>query len=232
MSHCSGQNQKNVWIKENDNIRSYHHVKLDREFKEDARIWLSFLTMNDCTSISRPFLDLKEDMPWQTSGQILFHSDDTANELLGLGFLFNENWTWEPGFIRRLNPNIEFLELYAVAMGIFILSEELANKSSMVFCDNSSVVGMLNKSSSGCKYCMMLIRKITLRSLNYNFRIFRKHVKGTDNFLADNLSRMRINLFKKQVKKAKRIISPNPSLLKSELWPLSAFWQNNCAELN
>ena len=215
----------------NPKLRNYHHVRIDGELRSDCQIWLKFLDMTRHTSISRPFIDMRKG---NHSEILQFHSDATANENLGFGILFDEFWTfqrWEPGFVKCYNPSIEFLELYAVAMGLFIWSEDLANRRFMVFCDNLSVVGMLNKSSSGCKFCMTLIRKITLRALNYNFRVFAEHIKGTDNFLSDNLSRLKIKKFFELARTSNRIVQARPVPLHTELWPLSKFWKTNCAQL-
>ena len=218
----------------NPKLRQYHHINLDKEFKEDCEIWLEFLTMNDQTSISRPFEDLRKGTNDDSSEKIQFHSDATGNISLGIGILYNSHWTyqcWEEGFIRKYNPSIEFLELYAVAVGIFMWSKDLANRRVILYCDNKSAVGMLNSTVSKCKYCMTLIRKIILRSLNYNFRIFGEHVKGTDNYLADNLSRLNISKFKELAAKDHREIDENPTEISDDLWPLSTYWETYCKNL-
>ena len=213
-------------------LRKFHHVSLDKEFKEDCEIWNKFLTMNDATSISRPFADI---MDFDDSTlQIQFHSDATANGKLGFGIIFDQAWTyqnWEKNFVQEYKPNIEFLELYALTMGVFIWSEKLTNRRVILFCDNKGVVGMMNSTVSKCKYCMVLIRMVILRNLNYNFRIFAEHIKGDDNYLSDRLSRMQIEEFKRLAKKDGRIIDDEPTPLNNEIWPLSVLWEEKCLPL-
>ena len=38
-------------------LKSYHHVKVDQEFKADCKVWLNFLTTDLFTVVSRPFVD-------------------------------------------------------------------------------------------------------------------------------------------------------------------------------
>ena len=80
---------------------------------------------------------------------------------------------------------------------------------------------------------MTLIRLLTLRSLEYNFRVFSRHIKGEDNFLSDSLSRLDIEKFRRQAKNLDIQIQPNPTPISDdiELWPLSAYWKKHCAQL-
>ena len=66
----------------------------------------------------------------------------------------------------------------------------------VVFCDNFSVVHMINNSSSSCRNCMVLIRLIVLESLYQNVRVFAKHIRTKKNGAADALSRMQLKKFK------------------------------------
>ena len=137
----------------------------------------------------------------------MLYSDATAAINLGFGAIFNEKWLyqcWETGFIQLVNPSIEFLEFYALCVAVFVWSNQLKNSCFILFCDNQSVCDMIeNGCTSGCKYCMTLIRRLTERLLHYNFRVFAKHVSSKDNFLADSLSRMQLELFQKQARRHK-----------------------------
>ena len=56
---------------------------------------------------------------------------------------------------------------------------------------------MIRKQLSKCKICMILIRLITLQGLVNNTRVFAKHVKTDENGMADALSRLQFQRFKK-----------------------------------
>ena len=153
-------------------LKAHHHIMLDKEFKEDCKVWKTFLDEEMENSISRPFIDIDV---YQHAHQLRFYTDATANASLGFGCLFDDEWTfkqWEVGFIEEFEPSIEFLELYTLCIGVFTWIRKLYNKRIIVFCDNEAVVTMVNNITSGCKYCMTLIRKLMLLSMKANLRIF------------------------------------------------------------
>ena len=43
-------------------LRGHHHVKLDKEFKEDCRVWVEFLESFQETTLCRPLIDLSENI--------------------------------------------------------------------------------------------------------------------------------------------------------------------------
>ena len=128
---------------------------------------------------------------------------------------------WEPGHIDNCQPSIEYLELYAVTVGIFLLSQYLSNRRGVIFCDNESVVHMLNSSSSSEKNCMYLITAITLCSLKFNTRYFACHIIGQCNIQADNLSHLCITKFREL---APVRTNAHPTKLPDELYPASKIW--------
>ena len=214
------------------NLKQYHHITLEKEFKEDCRIWKQFLDNNENQSISRPFIDL--DLSFNAT-ELRFYMDASAIRSLGFGCIFDEEWCfkqWEPGFIQQMNPSIEFLELYALCIGIFTWIQKLNNKRINIFCDNETVVGMINNTASCCKFCYTLIRKLTLLSLNVNFRVFTRHVKGKDNFLSNSLSRLKIEKLKQLAARISWTINDSPTEPSSELWPLKHYWLQNCVNLH
>ena len=170
-------------------LKPYHHIRLNGEFKKDCAIWLTFLGDNMIEAVACPFVDLTKQI-W--AREINFSSDAAAGEHLGYSCICGKSWSygrWENGFIKKQNPSIEFLELYALCMGVFMWRHRLRNMRIAVECDNEAVVHMVNNSSSSCKYCMVLIRKLVLKCLLLNTRVFARHLKGIFNVLPDRLSR-------------------------------------------
>ena len=167
--------------------------------------------------------------------KVSFYSDASASEILGFGCIFNQEWfsmQWEDNFIRKNTPSIQFLELYALCVGIFTWSHKLKSRRFTVFCDNLASVNMINGITSGCKYCMTLIRKVTLRALEFNFRLFACHIEGKKNILSDRLSRLKLLELKAEARKAKHRINKLPIKISDELWPLLRYWLENCMVLN
>ena len=81
---------------------------------------------------------------------------------------------------------------------------------------------MINKSTSGCKYCMVLIRIIVLECLIQNVHLKAEWVSTGDNGKADALSRLEFPRFRR--------LGPRMNLypldLPDELWPLHKLWLN------
>ena len=65
----------------------------------------------------------------------------------------------------------------------------------VMFCDNTAVIEMLNKSISSCKRCMKLIILITLECLRQQARIFSTYIRTDKSILADALSRLQFDRF-------------------------------------
>ena len=171
-------------------LKQFYYTKLDKEFKSDCKVWLQFLKQDNLMRVSRPFLDWSKEL---VATDINFTTDATAVKELGFGCTFQKSWTyaqWEKNFIRDNEPSIEFLELYALCMGIFTWQKSLSNKTILVYCDNEALVHMVNNTASSCPYCMTLIRSLTLKCLNMNTRVFARHLAGMDNILPDRLSRL------------------------------------------
>ena len=205
-------------------LKKYHHVNLNHEFRADCKVWLRFLSeeVNGRLVLYRPFIDISTTT---SATEIGFYTDSSAAVQLGCGGVMKTHWffgQWEKDYVSKLKPSIEYLELLAVCIGAFIWSETMENKRILIHCDNMAVVSMINKTTSSCQHCMHLIRLLVLRSLQFNFRIFAVYVKTGDNGLADSLSRLQFERFRK--------LAPNmdkfPEKLPWELWPPSKLW--NC----
>ena len=84
---------------------------------------------------------------------------------------------------------------------------------------------MINFTTTSCQNCMVLVRAIVLKSLMENVRIFAKHIKGTKNVFADNLSRDKVALFKHNCLKAEKQIDDNPNQIPQAIWPIQKIWR-------
>ena len=153
----------------------HHHVKIPKDVMLDMEVWKLFLESSEV--YSRPFIDLDsythaEELDWFT---------DSAKAVgKGFGGHHNEEWfqgLWDEEFLKLKDLRIEFLELYAVAIGVLLWMKKYRNQRIVLFCDNQSVVWMINKMSSKCPNCMTLIRLLTIESLMSNIRIYAKHVR-------------------------------------------------------
>ena len=166
-----------------------------------------------------------------TADQLNFYSDASANGDLGFGAIFKNRWIfgqWEPNFVADVQPSIEFLELYALCAGIITWQEELIQTRIIVFCDNISVVHMVNNLTSGCKQCMKLIRILALNNLKHDRRVFVRHVTGKKNILSDALSHLKIDKF---LRLAPSMVSGYPDKVDASIWPVSKIWINDTIDV-
>ena len=156
-----------------------------------------------------------------------FYTDASRSQKRGMGGYFNKEFfaiKWEEGLIKLSEPSIGFLELYAACTGVFIWSEKLKNSRVVIFIDNDAAKQMINNQSSNCRFCMKLIRLLTLNCLTYNMRIFAKYVPSGDNEIADSLSRFEWSRFWRLA--VKKGMDRVPQKIPAILWPPSKFFKD------
>ena len=201
--------------------KPFHHTRITGEIRKDLEMWLNFLSHPSV--YCRPFYDFTADI---YADQVKFYTDASGNYKLGAGGICQRSWfylQWDHDFMTRARPSIEYLELYAVAVGVLNWIHRFQNRRIILFCDNISVVYMLNRSTSSCKNCLVLIRIIVLESLRNNARVFANYVNTKSNTLADSLSRLNL---KKFVKLARKHFELERSPIPAALWPMEKLWIN------
>ena len=200
-----------------DKLKPHHHINMG-EMKADLRVWLTFL--GHSTAYCRPFIEYQGYM----ATEIDFYTNSSRNFELGMGGICQNSWMfaqWGPE-VEQIEPSIEYLELYALAAGVLTWLHRFKNKRIFIFCDNMSVVHMINNMSSSCKNCMVLIRLITLESLYNNMRVYARHVKSEVNQAADALSRLNFPRFKKVTSHKPMDVNLTP--LPQAIWPIEKIW--------
>ena len=168
-------------------LKQHHHIRLKSENLLDLELWQYFL--KHPTVYCRPFLDFKP----QSANKIPFYTDASKCEMLGAGGWCDNEWfslQWPAGFIKKYDPSIAYLELYAVTIGVKLWLHKFRNTRIIINCDNQATVQMLNNNSSSCKYCMKLIRVIVLECLIQNVKVFAQYVNTKANGVTDSLSRL------------------------------------------
>lgn len=86
------------------------------------------------------------------------------------GHMANSHSSWSG------SRSLCYLELFAICVAVQLWTNRIRNRRVVVFCDNHAVVAVINKGSSACKKCMVLIGIITYTSMYYNTRYFAKYV--------------------------------------------------------
>ena len=200
-------------------LKKYHHIQITGEVRADLELWLTFLSHPSI--YARPFMDLNTANGY--SEEVDFFTDASANPLLGCGGISDDSWfilQWDEKFITKFCPSINYLELFAVTVGIVLWVNKYKNRRITIFCDNNSVVYMINKNSSKCKNCMVLLRILILQGLTHNVKISAKHVPGVQNTYSDLLSRLKYKEFKMHAKLGNRNFKNRAEKIPEILYPL------------
>ena len=205
----------------NDKLKPHHHIRINAEMRQDLIMWLTFL--EHPSVFCRPFLDFSKVL---IADEIDMFSD--ASGKIGLGAIWGSSWMsqdWPQEFLRKFKPSIEYLELFAVTAAVLAWIDRFRNKRIILFCDNKSIVDMINLTTTSCKNCMVLIRIIILKGLIENVRIFARHVPGVLNGLADSLSRNKFSEFRRLCKKSNREFEEVKTPIPENIWPIQKLWK-------
>ena len=117
--------------------------------REDVKVWDKFLGSPEV--VCRPFIDFTQDLSAQNIGM---YSDASRSWTKGFGALCQEAWMympWQTEWMEVHQPSIEYLELYAMLAAVLTWIHRFRNHRIFLFCDNMSVVHMINRSSSTAK---------------------------------------------------------------------------------
>ena len=201
-------------------LKPGHHIAIDREMRLDLELWLRFF--KHPTVFSRKITDF--DKTYQAE-DIHMYSDSSRNPLLGCGGVCQSDWfsqQWDKEFMEKFLPSIEYLELYAVAVMVVNWIHKFRDQKISLFCDNMSVVYMINNGTSSCKNCMVLLRIVILYGILNNTIITAKHVSSANNKASDYLSRLKYRQF--------HLLTENTYSLENRkevpefMWPMDKIW--------
>lgn len=170
----------------------FHHIRLNKEFFKDLTMWKAFLAGWNGRSF---FLDSTV----TPSPDMNLYTD--ASGTIGFGGYFNGKWfqgKWPPHM--QLNKDrgisIEWQELFPIVVACAIWFPYFSGKRIQFWCDNESVVAILNSGRSKAPRVMDLLRFLVLISMKHNFYVRARHVPGVSNEIADALSRFQVSRFR------------------------------------
>ena len=157
-------------------LHSLHHqIQVTKEVKEEL-IWWS-LIHNLAAGVPFP----------QPPHQLVVTTD--ASKIGWGGFIPGQSakGTWT---VEESRVHINLLELWAVRNTLIDLGQSIHHQRVLVKSDNSTVVSYINKQGgTRSEVLCMETRKLILWCLNIGTKLSAVHIPGTENTLADNLSR-------------------------------------------
>ena len=136
---------------------------------------------------------------------------------MATGGVHSQHWPakWEgEGLLRDLT----FLELFPIVVAVYIWHDHFTNKRVLFWCDNLSVVRIINRQTSRSERVMRLVRKLVLTCLKFNITFSAKHIASVDNDMADALSRFQEERFRSLAPEANH----RPETFPAELWSLGS----------
>ena len=124
---------------------------------------------------------------------------------------------WDLNHMQQNNYSIDFLELYAVLVAVWVWMPYFTNKVPVVHSDNQSMVQALHNRFSSSPCMLILLRFLTLHCILNNIHIDSQYVPASLNQIIDLLSCFQLSRFCTLAFKAER----NQLLIPSLLLPFS-----------
>ena len=112
------------------------------------------------------------------------------------GKLFQGRWLPHMPLSRVTGLSIEWQELLPIVVACAIWYPHFSGKRIQFWCDNESVVAIINSGHSKAPRIMDLLRFLVLLSMKDNFYGRARHVPGIVNEIADALSRFQDTRFR------------------------------------
>ena len=155
-------------------------IPLDNTVKKDLKVWQVFLKEFNGIHIIRP-------IEFFAKRTFQIHTDSSKKAYAGV---------LESNFICGSFPeawriySIQLLEIFPIFLMLNVFSHKLENSKVIFWCDNLSIVKVINKQSSKNPLIMRFLRPMILIMLKLNIQFKALHISGKNNVLADKLSRL------------------------------------------
>ena len=175
-------------------------LRIDTGFRADVRFWLAhFSSWNGSerwrSARSAPFV-FASDASLAGFGFYL-ESTPTPSSVdsaawpqhLRVGATFSGSYSPEHAHLHRDHTHIAALELLAVLACAITYAPLLAGQSMLFHVDNSTDVHIINRQATRSPLLAPLLRRLYAVALQYNVHLHARHRPGTENLLADFLSR-------------------------------------------
>ena len=131
----------------------------------------------------------------------------------GWGAYWSGKWIqaqWSP---EHMNNDITWKELYAITAAVNTWGHLWKRKKVLFHYDNQSVCAIWQKGSTKQPEIMALVRMLYFCAAQFDIHVMITHITGTNNAIADALSRLKFRRFKQLAPNAVELSDPIPA------WP-------------
>ena len=149
--------------------------------------------------------------------KIFDYTIETDGSDIGYGGIEGSQYFFDQYYKNEINPserNIKDRELYPIALILETNGYKYQHSNILIKCDNKNAVSALINKDIRNPRSHNLVIKICETAIKHDFRFHVEWIKGKSNHLADALSRLEINKFKKIAAQMKRNIDPAPLLFR------------------
>lgn len=173
-------------------------VRLSAAFKVDLRTWLRSLDRWNGSrrwTLSNRCFDFTSDASLEGFAYYpsALPSEHGLPEHLAEGVAFAGSWSSELDCIRS-HEHIAYLEALAALHALSLYAPFLSRSLVTLWIDNSACVHIVNRQSTSSPKLLAVLRSMYSLATHYGFELRASHIPGSDNVIADALSRPRSQL--------------------------------------
>ena len=155
-------------------------VKLNESFQKDLRWWSMFMKDFNGTSFIPSAIWSEPDITFATDSCLTGCGGVCGKQYFHSAF---------PDEIMCQNLPIHGLEMLAVLVGVRIWGSQCLGNRVQIYCDNESVVKVINSSKTHDPFMATCLRELWLEVSRCHFQLRAVHLPGEENRLPDWLSR-------------------------------------------
>lgn len=178
----------------------HHHIRLSSAMRADMNWWTTFATGWNGRSF---FLDHS----WTPSPAFQLFTDASDQ---GYGAYWRGHWICDRWSRSQVKHHIQWKELFAVLVAATAWGSQWGGKRLLVHCDNHAVVDIWHTGTSKQAALMCLVRSLFFVAAQNNFTLLLQHIQGTNNCVADALSRFQLCRFRSLAPDADLEPTPTP----------------------
>lgn len=185
--------------------KPFHHLRVSNELKQDLEMWLLFLEEFNGT------LYIPDDI-WLSSDTLQLFTDSAGSPHLGCACFLSGSWAfmqWPEHWAKKEKfYDMAFLEMVPVILAVTLWGKKIAGRKILFFIDNEALVRVLNKQTAKSRSLMFLVRKFVLLCMKLDVLFKAVHITSKCNGIADSLSRMQWQRFRRLAPEAE--VDPEP----------------------